>query len=273
MKLKKYVISFVLILLATLVIVSGVKGEVDRKPIDVKEMSYAEEVIEYEEESKNDNASSMVNNENLQDEIKVNAEIKSDEISILVFGNSKISLTPDRAKITASIETINNDMSKSKEDNLEIFNKVIEKLKDMGIEEGEIILSRFNCYPNYDYGCGRNIVGYRSTTSFSVNVKSLDKIKECVDAMIGEGVTNIYDVVYEVSNMEDQYNEALTLAVENARVKAVKVLNRDDLKIVSVKEECVYSCNCLYRNYADSYSASDMVGKVEIEAKVLVEFN
>ena len=49
MKIKKYLLSFVLIVLASLLLVSGVKGEVDNKRIDVKEMSYAE-VIEYEED-------------------------------------------------------------------------------------------------------------------------------------------------------------------------------------------------------------------------------
>ncbi len=62
-------------------------------------------------------------------------------------------------------------------------------------------------------------------------------------------------------------------AVENSKEKAAKVLGRNDLKIVSVKEEYVYSCNSLYRNYMDDMSASDLIGKLEIEARVLVEFN
>ena len=280
MKVKKYLLSFVLIVLASLLLVSGVKGEVDNKRIDVKEMSYAE-VIEYEEDeidkefsveaSKNNQYAT--NSNQLDNTEKVIEEVKPEEVSILVFGSSKISLSPDIAKICASIETLNNDMSKSKEENFQTFNKVIAKLKELGVDEKDIILNHFNCYPNYDYGCGRNIIGYRSTISFCVNVKSLDKIKDYVSAMTEEGVTQICDVVYEVSNIEEEYNNALSSAVDNAKTKAEKLLSRNDLKIVSIKEEYVYSHNCLYRSYAEDYSASDMVGKVEIEAKVLVEFN
>ena len=164
------------------------------------------------------------------------------------------------------------ELDKAKENNFQAFENLIKALKKIGIEEDAITLTHFNCHPNYNYDCGRKIVGYYSTTSFTIKVDALDKIKECVSVMTANGVTEINDIVYEVSNLDEQYSNALKNAVENSKEKASKLLNRNDLKIVSVKEEHVYSCNSLYRTYAGDMSASDLVGKIEVEARVLVEF-
>lgn len=276
MKVKKVFISLAIILMATLLLVGGVGGAVKRKPIEAREMAHAQ-VIEYEEgvEENNDTIvdekfENKILNESLQ---KVSAENVEEDVNICIFGNAKLSLSPDRAKISACIQFLESELDKAKENNFQAFEKLIKALKEIGIDENAITLTHFNCHPNYNYDCGRKIVGYYSTTSFTVKVDALDKIKECVSVMTENGVTEINDIVYEVSNLDEEYSVALKNAVENAKEKAGKLLNRDDLKIVSVKEEYVYSCNSLYRTYAGEMSASDLVGKIEVEARVLVEFN
>ncbi len=276
MKAKKVFLSFAIILMVSLLIIGGVSGGIKRKPIEVKEMTHAQ-VIEYEDVENNENLSTL--EENYDNAVldntlqKVSADVVDEEITICVFGNSKLSLSPDSAKIFACIQILDAELDKAKENNLQAFEKLIAALKSIGIEESAITLTNFNCHPNYNYDCGRNIVGYYSTTSFTVKVEALDKIKECVSVMTENGVTEINNIVYEVSNLEEEYSNALKNAVENAKEKAAKLLNREDLKIVSVKEEYVYSCNSLYRTYAGDMSASDLVGKIEVEARVLVEFN
>ncbi len=301
MKTKKVFLSFAIIFMVALLLIGGINGGIKRKPIEVREMANAQ-VIEYEEGddldgvNKDDDLESIIkdekfsyggqteNNEssdvkNIENQIsrnslqKVSAESVPEDITICIFGNAKLSLSPDRAKISACIQFLDTELDKAKENNFQAFEKLIEALKEIGIEESAITLTHFNCHPNYNYDCGRKIVGYYSTTSFTVKVEALDKIKDCVSVMTANGVTEINDIVYEVSNLDEEYSNALQKAVENSREKASKLLNRDDLRIVSVKEEHVYSCNTLYRAYAGDMSASDLVGKIEVEARVLVEFN
>ncbi len=272
MKIKKLLFSSFIVCLVCLLILGGVYSGVRKRPIEAREMSHAE-IIEYEEDEKLETEDV---NENVETSADVAMDDKNEEvekISICVFGNSKISLSPDKAKICAMIENFDGDMVKAKQDNFEIFEKVISALKEIGISEEDIVLDNFNCYPQHECGHGHKILGYESTTRFSVNVSALDKIKECVSVLTENGVTDICNINYKVTNIDEEYNNALLSAVENAKIKATKILGRDDLQMVKVKEEYVYSCNNLYRNYADDLSASDLVGKVEIEAQVLVEFN
>ncbi len=287
MKIKKILLSASLIALVCMLVAVGIAGGIRKKPIEVKEMSYAE-VIEYEAEDNDGEVSLNEDIENIENNIAGSNDVENDnnieviapqveeenfDFSICVFGRARTQLSPDRATITASIQTLDSEMVKSKENSFLVFDSIIKALKDIGIEEECIILEHFNCHPNFDYEYGRKIIGYRSTADFSIKLDSLDKIKKCVDVMTEKGVTEIRDVVYEVSSLEEEYNNTLTSAVENARIKAEKVLGRTDLKIARIKEEFVYSCNNIYRNYAENMSASDLIGKVDIEAKVLVEFN
>ncbi len=276
MRAKKFLISFAVVILACLLVLGGTSMDIKRKIIRAQERSYAE-VIEYENEETNSDIVN-VDGEVIEDETVSDSEIddkveQSEEVSICVFGKSKVSLSPDLARISACIEIYNTDMVKAKEENFSNFEGVIDALKELGIDKDNIILDHFSCYPNHDYEQGRRVVGYYSTTSFSVKLDNLEKIKECVNVMTEKGVTNINNIVYEVSDIDEQYNNALSSAVENSKAKAVKLLGREDLNIVSIKEEYVYSSNNLYRNYAEDLSASDLIGKIDIEARVLVEFN
>ncbi|MCI8555522.1 MAG: SIMPL domain-containing protein [Clostridia bacterium] len=282
MKGKRIALSAVIIMLVCLLVVGGVSSAYRKRPIEVKEFSNAQ-VIEYEseeeiletaeEETKEVGGEIIEGEEESLPNVKTDLSEQINKVSICVYGNSKVSLSPDRAKISARIETLDGEMAKAKEANFATFDKVIAALKEIGIEEEQIVLKHFNCHPNYDYDYGRNIIGYYSTITFDVKLDGLDKVKECASVLTENGVTNISDVIYEVSNLDEEYNNALMAAVENSKEKAAKVLGRNDLKIVSVKEEYVYSCNSLYRNYMDDMSASDLIGKLEIEARVLVEFN
>ena len=106
-----------------------------------------------------------------------------------------------------------------------------------------------------------------------MKVCSLDKLKDYIDCLSNNGVTNICDINYKVSDIDEQYTLLLNSAVENAKSKAIKLLGKEDINIVSIKEEMVYSNNNLWRTYTGVESANSLIGKVELEAKVLVEFN
>ncbi len=249
MKTKKLIFSVVALSFAIILLASGFC--IRKKPIDMNKMAGAAEIIEYEDDGKE-----MVDSE--------------EEASICVYGNSKITVAPDSAKICAKIETLNADMSASKQENFASYEKVIESLSSNGFDRDDITFDNFYCHPNFNYEGGREILGYCATTRFCVCVKELDKIKDCVSLLSENGVTTICDIAYQVSNMSEEYTEALMQAITNAKEKASKLLGRDDLKMISLKEQYVYSCNDYFRGYADI--SADYVGKIEIEAQVLAEF-
>ena len=191
-------------------------------------------------------------------------------MELCVIGNASKSVSPDYAQITAVIETLDSDMVKSKDTNFEIFEKVLKALKDKGIAEEDIVLDSYTSYPSYDYSMGKSLVGYYTLTTFTFNVDNLDNIKSFVDTATENGVTSIRNINYELSNMDEVYQEVLMMAIDNAKAKAEKI-SGGEVTIKSVKEEYVYSCTSLYRTYAENISQS-LVGCIDIEARVSVEF-
>ena len=195
-----------------------------------------------------------------------------DEMCICIIGNAKKSLTPDSAVVTAVIETLDADIKNAKDKNFQQFNKVITALNDSGIDSQSIVIESYTSYPSYDYTSGKTLVGYYSITSFTFEVSDLDNLKKYIDVATENGVSSIRSLNYKVSNLEEEYSNVLMSALENAKEKAAKLLGRDDLKVCNIKEESVYYSNSLYRSFAEELSSSALVGKIEIQARVMVEF-
>ena len=191
--------------------------------------------------------------------------------NLTITGNSTIYATPDRAEISARIETLDMDNVKSKNENFEIFDKVVKALIDAGISKENITLDYYSSYPNYDYNNGKTLLGYHTSTTFSVYVDNLD-IKSYVDIWTENGATSINSVTYSLSNLDSVYNDAIKKAILNAEEKA-KFLGYENLTAIGLKEETVYSSGSLYRSYSENSTGSELIGKISVNAKVTVNFS
>ena len=260
-----------------LALFSGAKDEGKRKNIVMEQSVFAEEVVDEinevteDVEDVTDEVEEIIVSGQPEEQETVEYE-NEEEVSICVFGKAKIKIAPNSACIFARIETLDSDVGLSKENNLSSFDKIIAALEEKGIEKEEISLEYFNCQPNYDYSSGKTLTGYYSTTAFSFEVSDIDNVKKYIDVLTENGVTSVDNVCFKVSNMEEQYNNALSLAIENARAKAEKMIECENLSLVKLKEEYVYSTNNILRQYSDGVSPLSHLGKVEIEASVLAVF-
>ncbi len=259
----KKILSFILMLILSLGVFGGGYGLL--KPKIIEEKTFAEEVIEYEDDEV------FINNDNIKAEDNTE-ENNLQDIELCIIGSASKTFTPDRAKITAVIETLDLDMKKSKDDNFEIFDKVTNILKDEGIEESAIVLDSFTSYPSYDYNAGKTLIGYYSITTFTFEVDDLKDLKMYVDKIIENGTTSIRDINYELSNINEAYQEVLLMAIANSKAKAFKIVGNEDISIKSIKEEYIYSCCTLYRNYDEVFEDNSLIGSIKVEARVNVEF-
>ena len=279
--------------LACLSMLCVVKNEGEKKPIVMKQMASAYEEIDenfvspVEDEVDDINKEGAFENENLQENEKQEEmqsedlqggngdyqssviEYNGQDLSIIVFGNAHISVSPDRATITARVESFEKEIDLSKEKNLSLYNNIFSAVNDKASSE-VMELDCFNCLPYYDYSNGRSLQGYHCVSSFSINVPASDQVEEYISLLTDNGVSGIDKVCYEVSNMDEQYSLALSQAVENAKMKAEAIAG-EEISLVKLKEKFVYAnshhARCLSLN-----QSSSMIGKVEIEAQVVAVF-
>ena len=197
-------------------------------------------------------------------------DLQAEKMELCIIGKASKNVSPDSAKVTAVIETLDSDIVKSKDNNFQAFDKVVNALKGAGLSDDKIVMDSFVSYPSYDYNGGKSLTGYYTITTISFDVDNIEEIKNLVDIVTENGATSIRNIQYCCSNLDEVYEEVLMMAIDNAKAKAEKI-GGGQLQIKSVKEEYVYSCSSLYRTYAENISNS-LVGSIEVEARVNVEF-
>ena len=191
---------------------------------------------------------------------------------VTVIGNATSSMKPDKAYVSVQIETLDSDMKKSKDDNFALFDKITNLLKENGLNDSDIVFDSFYSYPNYDYSGIRTLNGYYCQTTLTFAVNDLENLQNLISIVSENGITKVSNIRYEISTKDQVYSEVMLKALENAKEKAKILIGKEDLSIKSIKEESVYSSSCLYKSYYEGADIADFLGDIEVEARVVVEF-
>lgn len=222
------------------------------KPLPAKPMAFAEEVEEVVQTSDEQNESQGI-------------EYYSQQIKISVIGEAEKMLAPDRGVVYACVSGFGKDCTQAKDEAMDLFDKSVEMLAEKGVKRENIIIDNFYSRPCKD--CHNN--GCHGNLSFSFVIEELANADDILSALLDNGVEEISAICYEVSNIEEEYNNLLTLALESAREKA-KILLGDNLQLVDIREESVYYSNCLYKDYVEN--AGGYVGGINVRARVEATF-
>lgn len=197
---------------------------------------------------------------------------REQDYCVTVIGNATSSMKPDKAYVTVQIETLDSDMKKSKDDNFTLFDKTTDLLKDNGLNESDIVFDGFYSYPSYDYSGTRTLNGYYCQTTLTFAVNELENLQNLISVVSENGITKISNIRYETSTKDQVYSDVMLKALENAKEKAKNLTGKEDLSIKSIREESVYSSSCLYKSYYEGGNLSDYIGDIQVEARVVVEF-
>lgn len=143
--------------------------------------------------------------------------------SITTTGTGVVSVQPDVATISFSIQSTGKTSEAAQKENNKISAKVISKLEEMGIAKDKIITSYSSVYPMFDYdnNTGKNrISGYQANTHLEATTKDIDNVGTYIDAALNAGATGFNSAVFTLENPTAYYTQALQLAVKNASVSA-----------------------------------------------------
>ncbi|RFU62420.1 SIMPL domain-containing protein [Peribacillus glennii] len=144
--------------------------------------------------------------------------------SLTVSGEETVQAAPDQAIITLGATTENKDPAAAQQDNAAIILRVINSIKALGIPENQIKTVEYRIDPQYDYQEGTQIFrGYKVTHLIRITASNIKQVGEIVDTAVKNGANTVSSVRFTVSNQEVHYNRALSLALENARQKAISM--------------------------------------------------
>ena len=206
--------------------------------------------------------------------------------TITAEGEGKVSAVPDIAQLSLRVTTQGADAKTAKDENTKLYNQVVEFLKGEGIAEGSLQTENVYLNPVYDWsGNTQTLTGYSMETDLLVSDIPVDQLSGLLDKAVDAGINGIQSVTYMCSAYDEKYNEALQLAVENAKSKADAIAAAGGISAGTMQSVSEYGANTAAR-YTNAVSARSMAaaesapamdmavmpGELEITARVSASF-
>lgn len=142
-------------------------------------------------------------------------------VTVATSANTEVS--PDVVEINISVKTKDSkSLQKATAENKEISDKVYNAIKGMiDTTKGDYVkTSDFNATPVYRYSNSKQIFDrYEVSNSVIVKTKNIAQAGDIIDKAISLGATNVNDLVFSISNYDNQCNDLIAVAAKKARTR------------------------------------------------------
>ena len=149
---------------------------------------------------------------------------------------------PDVAQIGAGVQTRAQTAQEAVRQNAAAMERLIARLRDLGIERRDIQTSNFSLNVQYDYnreGGPPSFVGYDVTNQVSVRLRDTDRIGPVLDALVAAGANNIFGPNFLLEDDAAAKEQARALAFERGREMARRyaaMAGYSDVRLLEISE-------------------------------------
>lgn len=189
--------------------------------------------------------------------------------TISVTAQGSYDATPDVAKITATIESKNNNIDLARQENEKKVSLIIARLKQLKVDEKDIKTQNISAGQGYGevqpmmYPVPPRPTTNQFSTSLETTIRSFETTDEVIAALTSNGATNLYGPQLTLSDakQEEAKSQARKNAVASAQKKAgelASVSGRKIGKVVKITEQGDYA----YPMPMMARAESDLVQKV-----------
>jgi len=166
-------------------------------------------------------------------------ELGENRSTLSVSGLGIITVKPDQVSVRLTVETEAENASEALSKNSELMNKVINAIKQLGLEDRELKTATLNIYPQYFYPADNPpvLTGYKAVNTLIVTTKKLEIVGLLIDTAVANGINRIEGVWFSISNelMNSTKLTLISMAVEDAKRKAEAALKPLNMSIIGVK--------------------------------------
>ena len=142
--------------------------------------------------------------------------------TLSVNGTGTISLTPDIAYIYLGVHSEDPSASEAVASNNAQTQKVIDALKNLGIDEKDIRTTNFSIWPSTQYSPDGTQTGttYMVDNTVYVTIRDLAKLGDLLDSVIKAGANTVNSIQFDVADKTEALKQARNEAVKNAQTQA-----------------------------------------------------
>lgn len=147
------------------------------------------------------------------------ASASGSQRTVTVLGTAIVRSQPDEAVVSIGVQTQGRTAKEALRDNAAKMSKVIDALVRSGVRKEDIATTYINLYPGYD-SSGQVLSSYTATNQVDVTVTDLSKLGDVIDGAVGAGANLSNGVTFKLSDQNNGRNNALALAIQDARSRA-----------------------------------------------------
>ncbi|MFC1663575.1 SIMPL domain-containing protein [Patescibacteria group bacterium] len=159
--------------------------------------------------------------------------------TITVSATGEVYAKPDLVLLDFSIVNEAKTVVEAMAENTEKMNKVIDFMKNQGIEEKDLKTTSFNIYPRYKwrneiyyYPSGeRVLVGYEVRQSLEIKIRDMEKIGDIIEGATTAGANQIGSLEFTIDKQDELKKQAREQAIELAETKAKEITSQLGVRI------------------------------------------
>jgi uncharacterized protein len=204
--------------------------------------------------------------------------------TISLAASGIVKTTPDMVEISTGVNSEAPSARAALDKNTEAMSKVVEGLKNEGIEAKDIQTANFSIGPVYEQNTDGKppvVTGYRVTNQVRITVHDTGKLGAILDKVVSLGANQIDSIEFGVSEPEALKDEARKLALKNVTDNAKLYTEAAGVglgQILTITEEET-SYQPVFREAAAPMAAAKAVpieagtASVEVRVRVTWELN
>ena len=144
--------------------------------------------------------------------------------SVSVNGEGVVLVDPDQAIVRFAVATSHQDPEEARRLNAAASREAMNAIRDLGIEERNLRVEGLRLQPQQRYNSTTRQyeqIGFEAVREVRVTLDDIDLLPVVVARVVQKGANRLNGIAYDLADRESVRHEALRLAAENARVKAV----------------------------------------------------
>jgi uncharacterized protein len=152
---------------------------------------------------------------------------------VITNGRAEATVTPDRATVTVAVETRGATAAAASQSNAAIQQRVLAALRALGLPNERLGTSGFTVSPEMAYAENQSprVTGYVARNAVRAQILDVATVGRVIDAALAAGATNIENVDFTASKMDDVRRTAMGEAVRGACLDAQALASASGLAL------------------------------------------
>ncbi len=168
-----------------------------------------------------------------------NAADNGDSVrNISVTGEGSASGPPDKAEISAGVQTFAATVAEATSENQAAIDKIMAALAEEGIEQKFMQTANYSIWPEQDRDprdeSQLRVTGYRVSNMINITVEDIDKVADVLGAVTAAGANSINGINFSVEDAAKLEQRARQEAMADAKARAGSLAELADVSLGEV---------------------------------------